>query len=371
MYAMARPFGIIAAMSIVSELWPLVWQCLRQFFRSRRALVLENLGLRSQLALFEQQVIAGKRPKPQPTPVFRRLWVWLSKNWSDWRSALMIVKPETVIRWHRLAFRWYWRQQSKPRGRPTISPATISTIKRVHRENPLWSPERIHDQLVSLNLTDVPAPNSIAKYLPDTRTPPSEKQRQSWRTFLANHRQDIWAMDFFTMPTLMFQALYVLVIIRHDRRVIQHVAVTAHPTAEWVVQQLREAMPYDEHPRYLLHDNDSIFTSQAVTRFLESAGVKGTRIAYHSPWQNGICERAHGSPRRELLDHLVPLNERHLLRMLTAYVHQYYNVARTHQGVDRQAPVPPKQPPAPADLTVPLNAAPILGGLYHTYRRAA
>jgi hypothetical protein len=151
--------------------------------------MLENLALRSQLALFEQQVLTGKRPKPMPTPACRMLWVWLSKHWPAWRAALMVVKPETVIRWHRTGFQWYWRQKSTPRGRPTISPATIAAIMRIHRKNPLWSPERIHDQLVHLGLTDVPAPNTIAKYLPDTRTSPSEQRPQSWRTFLANHRQ--------------------------------------------------------------------------------------------------------------------------------------------------------------------------------------
>ena len=348
-----------------------VWQLLRNTLRSRRALVLENLALRSQLALFEQQVLAGKRPKPQPTPAFRLLWVWLSKHWPEWRTALMLVKPETVIHWHRSAFRWYWHQESRPRGRPRITPAIIAVIKRVHRENPLWSPERIHDQLVTLGLTDVPAPNTIAKYLPDTRKPPSEKQQQSWRTFLANHRHEIWAMDVLTVPTLFFQVLYVLVIIRHDRRVIQHVAVTTHPTAEWVVQQLREATPFGEQPRYLMHDNDAVFVGNDVQRFLRSAGIKSKRSAYHCPWQNGVAERAHGSIRRELLNHLIPFDERHLQRMLTEYVVRYYNPARTHQGIDRQTPLPPERAPTPAAITTPVQAKPILGGLYHTYRRAA
>jgi len=170
---------------MVSQHWPLctlahwLWQSLRNIFRSRQALILENLALRSQLALFEQQVLMGKHPTPQPTSAFRLLWVWLSKHLINWHSALMIVKPETVIRWHRQAFHWYWRRKSRPRGRPAIASATIATIKRVHRENPLWSPERIHDQLVALGLTDVPAPNTITKYLPEARKSPSEKQRQS------------------------------------------------------------------------------------------------------------------------------------------------------------------------------------------------
>jgi transposase InsO family protein len=358
-------------MSVVADLWSLAWHGLHQLFRSRRALILENLALRSQLALFEQQVFAGKRPKPQPTPAFRRLWIWVSKHWPAWRSALMVVKPETVIRWHRHAFRWFWARKSRPRGRPAIAPATITAIKRVHGENPLWSPERIHDQLVALGLIDVPAPNTIAKYLPETRTPSSEPRQQSWRTFLANHRQNIWAMDFFTMPTLFFKVFYVLVIIRHDRRVIQHVAVTTHPTADWVVQQLREATPFGEQPKYVIHDNDAVFRSQDVQRFLAGSGIKSVRTGIKRPQQNGICERAHGSLRRELLDYLIPLSERHLLRMLTEYVRDYYNPARTHQGIARQTPLPSDSAPIPAVVTTPLQAQPLLGGLYHTYRRVA
>lgn len=343
---------------------------LRNTLRTRQALVTENLALRSQLALVEQQVRTGKRPKPPPTPAFRLLWVWLAKHWAGWRTALIVVKPETVIRWHRQGFRWYWARQSKPRGRPSISPATIALIKRIHRENPLWSPERIHDQLVSLGITDVPAPNTIAKYFPTTRQPPSAQAQQSWRTFLTNHRHAIWAMDFFTMPTLFFQVVYVLVIISHDRRVIKHIGVTALPTAEWVVQQLREATPFGEQPKYLIHDNDSIFVSQAVADFLESANVKRKRTAQHSPWQNGVGERMVGILRRELLDHLIPLNDRHLSRVLTEYLRRYYHPVRTHQGIERQTPWPTESPP-PAPITVPLQAEPILGGLYHNYRRAA
>jgi transposase InsO family protein len=170
-------------------------------------------------------------------------------------------------------------------------------------ETPLWSPERIYDQLVSLGLTAVPASNTIAKYLPDARKQPSEQQRQSWRTFLVNHRHDIWAMDFFTMPTLFFKVLYVLVIIRHDRIVIQHVAVTMHPTADWVVQQLREATPFGEQPKYVIHDKDAVLRSQAVQDFLSNASIKSVRTGFKRPQQNGVAERVNGTLRRELLDH--------------------------------------------------------------------
>jgi transposase InsO family protein len=346
-------------------------QVIRAYLRRRQSLVLENLALRSQLALFEQQVLAEKRPKPRPTPAFRLLWVFLSSIMPNWESALMLVTPATVIRWHRTWFRWYWRRKSKTRGRPALAKDIIARIKQIHRENPLWSPERIHDQLVQLGLTGVPAPNTIAKYLPTIRKTPDAAKQQSWRTFLANHRRQIWAMDFFMMPTLYFKVLYVLVIISHDRRVIKHIAVTAHPSAEWVAQQLREATPFGEHPRYLIHDNDSIFRSQVVRKFLANAGIQSIRTSYRHPQQNGIAERVVGIIRRELLDYLIPVNEQHLLQILHEYIQQYYHPVRTHQGIKRQTPIPPASPPASADISTPLQAKPLLGGLYHNYKRAA
>ncbi len=195
-----------------------------------------NPRLRSQLALFQQQTLNHKIPKPHPTPAFRQLWFFISKLWPDWKSSLLVVKPDTVIGWHRTAFCFYWAKKSKHCGRPAISQETIALIKRIHKENPLWPPERIHDQLMNLGITDMPAPNIIAKYL-SIQKPPSEKSLQSWKAFLANHRQGIWAMDFLTVPTIFFKVLYVL-IISHDRRVIRHVAITSHPTSAWVARQL-------------------------------------------------------------------------------------------------------------------------------------
>ena len=194
---------------------------------------------------------------------FLKSTVIISKLWPNWKSALLVVKPETVIRWHRTAFRIYWAKKSKPHGRPAISSATISLIKRIHKENPLWSPERIHDQLMNLGITDTPAPNTIAKYL-SIQKPPNEKSLQSWKAFLANHRQSIWAMDFLTVPTIFFKVLYVLIVISHDRRVIKHFAITSHPTSAWVAQQLREATPFGNQPEYLIHDNDRIFVSKEL-----------------------------------------------------------------------------------------------------------
>ncbi|HEX3046998.1 MAG TPA: transposase family protein, partial [Bacillota bacterium] len=183
----------------------------------------------------------------------------------------MIVNPETVIAWHRKAFRFYWFRKSKPRGRPRISRKTIALIKRIHRENPLWSPERIHDQLINLRISDAPAPNTIAKYLRSSEKPSNEKAGQSWKAFLENHRKDIWAMDFVTVPTVFFKVLYVLIVVSHERREIKHFAVTSHPTSAWVTHQIREATPFGIQPKYLIHDNDSIFTSKDLQEFLRNA----------------------------------------------------------------------------------------------------
>jgi putative transposase len=297
-------------------------------------------------------------------------WVILSKLWSGWKSSLMLVKPETVISWHRKTFKFYWLWRSK-RGRPKISLATIALIKRLHRENPLWSPERIHNQLIVLGVTDAPAPNTIAKYFPATRKPPSEKRQQSWNVFLANHRQGIWSMDFLVVPTLRFQLLYVLLIMSHDRRKIEHVAVTANPSSLWVAHQLREATPFGGIPDYLIHDNDSIFTAKSLQEFLVSSKIKSKRTCFHSPRQNGICERTIGILRRELLDHLIPFNQKHLEFLLQEFIQCYYNPVRTHQGINRQSPVFSGKPPETSIADTVLVSEPILGGLYHSYRKAS
>jgi transposase InsO family protein len=339
---------------------------------SRAALELENLALRSQLAIYHQQILNHKTPKPRPTPAFRQLWVFISKHYSTWKSFLMIVKPDTVIGWHRKTFRFYWTRKSKFHGRPSISQATIALIKHIHKDNPLWSPERIHDQLINLGITDAPAPNTIAKYLPLIRRPPSEKSQQSWKTFLSNHNKNIWSMDFLTVPTVFFKVLYVLVIVSHERRVIKHFAITNHPTSAWVAQQLKEATPFGMQAKYLIHDNDNIFVSKELQEFLAKTKIISVRTGYRAPWQNGICERTVGILRRELLDHIVPFSEKHLEYLLSEYIHRYYNPSRTHQGIERQTPILSEELPGISSTeTSSLIPEPILGGLYHNYRRAA
>ncbi len=262
-------------------------------------------------------------------------------------------------------------EKSKPHGRPSISRTTIALIKRIYKENPLWSPERIHDQLINLGITDVLAPNTIAKYLPSIRRPPGEKSIQSWKTFLTNHRKHIWSMDFFTVPTIYFKMLYVFVIISHERREIKHFAVTGHPTSAWVAQQLKEATPYGMQPEYLIPDNDSIFVSKEFQEFLANTKIQSVRTGYRSPWQNGICERTIGILRRELLDHIIPFNEKHLEYLLKEYVNRYYNPSRTHQGIGRETPVLSVKSMETAIDATSLVAEPVLGGLYHNYRKTA
>lgn len=343
---------------------------LRLYLQSTHAIRMENVALGSQLALYVQRYEKEKLPKPTPTPAFRQLWVLLSKHMGNWSEVLLIVKPETVIRWHRTAFKFHWRRLSKKTGRPTIAPATIQLIKRIHKENPLLSPEKIHERLLGLGIEQTPAPNTIAKYLPVTRKPPSDRQVQSWKTFLNNHHHELWATDFFTIPTYRFQILYGLVIIHHQTREIVYFAVTTNPTAEWTIQQFRNATPFGKVPKYLLHDNDPIFCSKAFQSFLKSSGIASKKTAYRSPWQNPYAERVIGTIKRELLEYVIPLNERHLHSLLREYV-SYYNNHRTHQGIKGKTPVPsPIHLPTSAEETK-LEATPVLNGLYHTYKKVA
>ena len=217
---------------------------LSTIFRSRAALELENLALRHQIDILQRSV----RKRPKLTPLDRLLWVWLSCIWSDWRSALAIVQPETVLAWRRAGFRlfWTWKVRQGQPGRPRISREFRALIQRMCRENPGWGAPRIHGELLKLGIQI--GETSVGKYMARCRKPPS----QTWRTFLDNHLQQLVSIDFFTVPNLRFQVLYVFLVLAHDRRRIVHFNVTSHPTAEWTGQQLREAFPFDRIPRYLL-----------------------------------------------------------------------------------------------------------------------
>jgi len=323
-------------------------------FRSRREQALVELALRQQLATYAQT-----RSKPKLTPLDRAFWVVLFRFWSRWKKVLVIVKPDTVVRWHRKGFRLYWRWISKRGpGRPPISGEVQALIHRMAIEN-AWGARKIQAELEKLGFSVGLA--TISRYLPK-RAPDCGKQ-QRWMTFLRNHKDDITAMDFFVVPTVGFRLLYAWFIIDHGRRRILHFNVTTHPTAQWVIQQLREAFPDESAPGYLIYDNDSIF-SIAVTEAIEQLQVKPKRTAYRSPWQNGTAERWVGSARRDLLDHVIVFDEQHLRRLLRDYV-DYYNAERVHTRL-RDAPNhrPVVVRPSPHARVVGL---PRVGGLHHRY----
>jgi transposase InsO family protein len=257
------------------------------------------------------------------------LWVRLSRVWSDWRLALAIVKPETVIAWHRAGFRlfWSWKVRRGQPGRPLISREVRDLIRKMCRENPSWGAPRIHGELLKLGI-DI-GESSVSKYMVRCRKPPS----QTWRTFLENHAKQLVSIDFFTVPTIHFQVLYVFLVLAHDRRRILHFNVTAHPSAAWAGQQLREAFPFEQLPRYLLRDRDSIFGHDFREQVLDM-GIREVLSAPRSPWQRAYVERVIGSIRRECLDHVIAFHENSLRRTLNSYF-DYYHRSRTHLSLGK------------------------------------
>jgi transposase InsO family protein len=238
-------------------------------------------------------------------------------------------------------------------------------IRRLSRENPLWGAERIREELAKLGY-DPPCEDSVRKYMVKPERP--KKPSGTWLPFLRNHLDVAWAMDFFTVTTLTFHTLYVFVILEHGRRKVRHWATTYNPTMPWVIQQLRNAMPFGEQPRFMHRDNDGIY-GDGVPEFLKSCGIEEVPTAIHSPWQNPFVERFVGTLRRELLDHIIPLSQKHLERLLREFIEDYYHVERPHQGLAGETPVPYELP----DVTGPtkLVSLPVLGGLHHTYKRVA
>ena len=331
---------------------------LSSIFHSRAALGLENLALRHQIGILQRSA----RKRPQLTSVDRLLWVWLSRLWRDWRSALAIVKPETVLAWHRAGFRlfWTWKVRRGHPGRPVISHEVRDLIREMCRENPGWGARRIHGELLKLGI-DI-GESSVSKYMVRCRKPRS----QTWRTFLENHAQQLVSIDFFTVPTIRFQVLYVFLVLAHDRRRILHFNVTAHPTAEWTGQQLREAFPFAQLPRYLLRDRDKIFGND-FRKQVRDLGISEVLSAPRSPWQRAYVERVIGSIRRECLDHVIVFHEGSLRRTLNSYF-DYYHRSRTHLSLGKDSPEPRAiQPPEMGSVV----AVPQVGGLHHRYERRA
>ena len=278
-------------------------------FKSKSRLEAENAALRHQLIVLRRKVQGHVRLTNNDRWFFIQLYRWFPSI----QQALAIIRPETLVRWHRAGFRCYWRWKSRPLGgRPQIATDLRALIRRMSVENPLWGAPRIHGELLKLGFSV--AQSSVAKYMVKRHGPPSQR----WRTFLRNHAPDIAAMDLFVVPTIHFDLLYAFVIVRLDRRELVWINVTASPTAEWIARHLTEAFPWNEAPRYLIRDRDRVY-SAVVTRRLRAMGIRDKPTAPASPWQNGFAERLIGSIRRECLDHFVVFGEAHLRRIPQAY----------------------------------------------------
>jgi transposase InsO family protein len=340
---------------MIAVLLALLWT-LRGFAQSRRVLQLEVLAVRHQLQVLDRSRSRRVRlAKPD-----RWLWIWLSQVWPGWRTALVMVEPATVIAWHRRGFRLLWTWKSRRRtGRPTVPTAVRSLIRTMSQTNPLWGALQIHGELVKLGIDVSQA--TVAKYMVRHRRPPS----QTWRTFLANHIGQVMAADFFVVPTATCRLLFVLVILAHERRRVVHVAVTDHPTAAWTAQQLREAFPWGEAPRYLVRDRDHAFTAWAHTA--TAMAIHEIRTAPRSPWQNAYVERFIGSVRRECLDHVIVFTATGLQRLMNLYC-AYYVRWRTHLSLHKDAPIPRAIAPPSEGRVVALAQ---VGGLHHRYERCA
>jgi len=329
---------------------------------SRRDLILENLALRQQLLSMH-----AKRPQRRLSAVHKLFWVLLRRLWSGWKKPLILVTPRTVVEWHRAGFRLYWRWLSRARqigGRKPVSQEVRALIFRMAAENPTWGAPRIHGELLMLGF-DVSEP-TISRWL--RRAPKNPDVGQRWLTFLRNHREAIAAMDFFTVSTITFGVLYCFFVISHDRRKILRFSVTRHPSALWIVQQMREASPYASTHKFLLFDHDSIFGKDVVTA-VKQRGSEPVRTAYRSPWQNGVAERWVESCRRDLLDHVIIFNERHLKRLMADYV-RFYHDDRTHLGLAKDTPAGRLSECNSASGSS-IRSLPRLGGLHHRYTIAA
>jgi hypothetical protein len=294
----------------------------------------------------------------------RLFWITLRQLWAGWTDALIVVKPETVVSWHRAGFRLFWRFRSRFRrpGRPKVSEEIRQLIRRMKADNPTWGAPRIHGELLLLGF-DISEP-TVSRYLRRLKRRHDEGKAKRWLIFLNNHRGVIAAFDVFTVPTITFRTLYCFFVIEHDRRRILHFNTTAHPTCDWIVQQLREALPLPCRYRYMLFDHDAKFDDE-VFAFLEASGIEPVRTSIQSPWQNGTAERWVGSCPREMLDHVIPLNEQHLQRLGRDYL-AYYHEDRTHIGLDKQTPA--NRPIESREgRTCEVLTLPRIGGLHHRY----
>ena len=334
----------------------LIFEFFRLLFKHRKSLMLENLMLRQQLNIYKRK---NKRPKLEN--IDRIILVWISRVFSKWKSALVVAKASTLIGWHRKGFKLYWKWKYRRVGRPNINWELIKLIRRMQKENPIWSAQRIQGELAKLGFSV--CDNTVAKYMRKPKTDPEKIQR--WLTFSRNHAKYTVGIDFLVVRTIFFKSIYVFVAISHDRRRIVHFGISSKPHSQWSIQQLRETFGFDETTKYVIRDNDKIFShefKQTIKRF----GLEDTPTAPRSPWQNPFCERVIGTLLRECLGHMIILNEKHLYDVLHEYIFDYYNVSRTHISLDKDSPVH-----RPAQTEGKIVSKPILDGLHHVYNRIA
>jgi len=325
--------------------------------RSRSQLIAENALLRPQLIILERQV-----KKPHFTQSDRLWLILLASRVKHWKDVLLILKPDTLLHWHRQGFRLFWRFKSRNGGgRPKLATETVALIQQMAQENRLWGAERIRGELLKLDIKVAPA--TIRKYMHPARPP--RAPTQTWSVFLKNHTKDIWACDFLPVIDLFFRQVYLFFIVELASRRMAHFSVTAHPTDAWVAQQLRQATPFGQHPRFLIRDRDRKY-GQTFTQVATACKIEILKTPYRAPKANAICERFLGSVRRECLDHILVFGERHLHQVVREYG-QYFNRARPHQGIEQNIP----EEGLPKKNTGKIIAFPVLNGLHHDYRRAA
>lgn len=305
---------------------PLIVAVVLASVKDRADLVAENLALRHQLSCLKH-----RRKRPTLRPIDRGLWVLLSRFWGRWNELLVMVKPETVVAWHRKGFKLFWRWKSRrhPPGRPRITKDVQRLIVNMAATNVGWGAPRIHGELLKLG-TRI-SQSTVQRYMP--RRKPSPESRQRWRTFLRNHVHESLAIDFAVVPTITFEIIYVFFVLSVDRRRILHFNVTKHPTADWTVQQVVEACPFDTAGRFLYRDNDKIYGTRFTNR-VDGLGLTQVKTAFRSPWQNPFAERWIGGLRRDCLDHVIAVNESQLRRVIKSYI-AYFHCCGCYGGVLR------------------------------------
>ena len=322
-------------------------------YKSRRRLQAENLFLRHQLNI----ALRRAPPKPRLRGIDRALLVWMTRVCPELLNLSQVVKPETILRWHRAGFKVYWHWKSRNRaGRPRIDHGLRDLIRRMSKENPLWGASRIHGELLMLGFEV--AQSTVSKYMVRGRNPPS----QTWKTFLRNHSEAIAAVDMCVVPTLTFDLLFAFLVLGHGRRKLLWFEVTRHPTAEWLARQITEAFPWASAPTYLVHDNDRAY-GHVFTSRVRAMGIRDRPISPGSPWQNGYVERLIGTLRRKCLDHVLIFSEAHLRRILALYA-SYYNRSRTHLSLRKDAPIG-----RAVQRSGSIASIPILSGLHRQYVR--